>query len=82
MPLSFSNSFYSAQLAAFLGITSFTSTKGQKVAGNAANFAVDATKKKREYRQYLFVKGAYDIPLTKDQMEAKEKEEKARNQHH
>lgn len=73
-----------AQIAAFLGINSFASTKGQKVNGNSANFAVDvpASKKKREYRQYLFVKGAYDIPLTKDQLEASEKEQQARNHQH
>lgn len=26
-------------------------------------------KKQREYRQYLYVKGSYDIPLTRDQVE-------------
>ena len=52
--------------------------QGKKVDGNDAG-AVDVKKKKREYRQYLFVKGAYDVPLTRDQLEehqaqAKEKE--------
>jgi hypothetical protein len=64
------------QLAAFLGFSGFSSTKGQKVRGNANNGAVDKAKKRREYRQYLFVKGSYDIPLTKEQLEAKEKEQR------
>ena len=40
--------------------------------GNEFNGAVDTVgkgKKKRGYRQYLYVKGSYDIPLTKDQLD-------------
>lgn len=58
-------------MASILGFSGFTSTKGQKIGGNEFNSAVDSKKKRREYRQYLFVKGAYDIPLTKDQVEEK-----------
>lgn len=38
------------------------------MAGNKVG-AADIKKKRREYRQYLFVKGAYDVPLTKDDVE-------------
>lgn len=70
-----------AQLAAFLGgVTDFASTKGKKVKGNQFTGSVDCPKKRREYRQYLFVKGAYDIPLTKEQLEAKEREQKQHQQ--
>lgn len=86
IPTLFTNHFRNnddeeAQLAAFLGgVTEFGSTKGKKVAGNEHASAVDCPKKRREYRQYLFVKGSYDIPLTKDQLEEKEREQKQQQQ--
>lgn len=58
-----------AALAHMLGFSSFGSTKGQRVTGNRAVGGAEVKKKRREYRQYLFVKGAYDLPLTKDQLE-------------
>jgi hypothetical protein len=55
-------------LAAVLGFSGFGSTKGQKIEGNEQG-AADVQKKRRQYRQYLFVKGAYNVPLTKPEME-------------
>lgn len=52
-----------------LGFSGFASTKGQVVPGNdKVGEAAVKKKKKRQYRQYLYVKGSYNIPLTQEDL--------------
>lgn len=56
-----------------LGFSGFTSTKGQHVEGNEGVGEADVKnkKQKRKYRQYLYVKGSYNIPLTQEDLKQK-----------
>ena len=56
-----------------LGFSGFSSTKGQEVQGNdkVGEADVKDKKKKRQYRQYLYVKGSYNIPLTQEDLKEK-----------
>lgn len=55
----------------FLGFPQFSSTKGLHVFANQDG-PVPPRRKKRQYRQMLHIRGIYDIPLTKDQLEQRQ----------
>lgn len=58
-------------LSECLGFTEFTSTKGLHVFGNQDG-PLPPKRKRRQYRQMLYVKSLYSIPLTRgDQSEPK-----------
>ena len=61
-----------------LGFSGFSTTKGQAVEGNEKVGEADVkNKKQRQYRQYLYVKGSYNIPLTQEDLKQKaEQQEK------
>ncbi len=68
-----------------LGFSDFSTTKGEAVEGNEKVGEADVKnkKKQRQYRQYLYVKGSYNIPLTQEDLKQKtekvEKESSERN---
>ena len=60
-------------IAAIMGFGNFDSTKGKEVEGNVTGAA--DIRKKQKYKQYLHVKKLYEIPLTRQQLEEKAKQQ-------
>lgn len=52
-----------AQMAAMMGFSGFSTTKGKKVCGNADKVVVATPAKKLEYRQYMNRPGGFNRPL-------------------
>lgn len=61
-----------ASLSAAMGFADFGSTKGLHVFGNQDG-PLPAKLKRRQYRQMLHVKGIYNIPMTKQQLEERDR---------
>jgi hypothetical protein len=65
------------------GFSGFATTKGQAVDGNQKVGEVDVKdkKKQRQYRQYLYVKGSYSIPLTQEDLKQHQATEQSAKGH-